>query len=249
MIKIPNIDLCATRANIHSNKYAHLHASHPLQTKTQTIEKQLCETKAWNRRLRATGDPAGYLQVHRDGVSCLSCIVKYLSVYLKPQLLTHSELSLLLQTLSEEHLPLSKHTQSRKRVNQCNHTCADPSNHTCADTYNHTCADPSNRLLREQYSLFPISRTGIRVGCLFSLFNQSQEQSLLQKCHLLNMLRGAKLGEASSVAPRVEPPTNQAFRHSKLSWHPWIIHLSETSRTPAEARTVSAIWCYIFSSG
>lgn len=206
--------------------------------------------KAWNRwQLRVTGVPTGYLQVHRDRVSCLSCKVKCSSTYLKPQSLTPSELSQLLQTLSEDHLPLSKHTQSRKCVNHCNHTCVDPSNHTCADPSNHTCASPSNRLLREQYSLFHISRTGIPVGCLFSMFNQSQEQFFLQKCHLLKMLLGAKLGEASRVTPEVEPPTNQAFRHSNSPGIPELFIFFETSRTPAEARTVSAIWCYIFSSG
>lgn len=113
----------------------------------------------------------------------------------------------------------------------------------------HVPALPINRLLREQYSLFHISRTGIQVGCLFSLFNQSQEQFFLQKCHLLKMLLGAQLGEASRVAPRVEPPTNQAFRHSNSPGIPELFIFFETSRTPAEARTVSAICCYIFSSG
>lgn len=173
-----------------------------------------------------TGVSAGYLQVNRDGVSCLSCIVKYLSIYLKPQLLAHSELSLILQTLSEDHLPLSKHTQSRKRVKHCNHTCVDHSNPTCAD--------PSNCLLWE-YPLFHISRTGIQVGCLLTMFNQSQEQFLLQKCHILKMLLGAELREASRVAPRVEPPTNQAFRHSNSPGIPELfifLKLPEHQRRP-----------------
>lgn len=143
----------------HSNTYVHMHASHPIHTQT-TFEKQLGETKAWNRwQWRETAVPAGYLQVNRDGVSCLACIIKYLSIYLKPQLLTHSELSQLLQTLSEDHLPLSKHTQSRKHVSHCNHTCVDHSNHTCADPYYHTCADPSNHTCASPSNQSPATRT------------------------------------------------------------------------------------------
>lgn len=75
----------------------------------------------------------------------------------------------------------------------------------------HVPALPINRLLREQYSLFHISRTGIRVGCLFSLFSQSQEQFFLQKCHLLK----SSLGPSSGRLPEWLPERN--LPRTKLS--------------------------------
>lgn len=154
-----------TCKHTHSNMYVHMHTSHPIHKHTTTFEKQLGKTKVWNRRqLRVTGVPAGYLQVHRDSISCLSCIIKYLSIYLKPQLLAHSELSLLLQTLSEDHLPLSKHTQSRKRVNHYSHTRVDPYNHTCADRSSHACDVPALPIVCYENNILCFTIPGLASG-------------------------------------------------------------------------------------